>query len=339
MLRRDMPPLRPWLLAALGSAFVASGAVAAGPAPAERAAPNADLKAQAAALYKEGAGLFKLGKFKEAGERFQAAYNLDPSPILLYNLARAAEELGEAGTAVGHYKAYLARYPQAEDRAEVERRIRVLDAVAKTSAPGRLALSGIAEGATVTLNGAAPPAAGPDGLLALPAGTYVVRVVPPSGEASEQTLEVRSAATTTASFASGDPMAGEGDTAATDARPYRLWGWVGVGVGVVVAGAGAYFYADSFSAADAYEKYGKRVDSLDPNSPTYDAAAAKLGGKADDEMDRMDRDLLLGRVLLSVGGVAAAAGVTLVVLDATRGGGSTTVLVPYPGGAGLVTHF
>lgn len=336
MLPADMLPLRPWLLAALGSVFAVPGAFAAGPTRAAPVSASNDLEAQAATLYKEGAGLFKLGKFKEAAERFQAAYNLDPSPILLYNLARAAEEQGEAGTAVGHYKAYLARYPQAEDRAEVERRIRVLEAVAKTTAPGRLVLGGLPEGATVTLNGAAPPAPGPDGQFSLPPGNYVVRVVPVTGEPVTQTVEVRTAATATLSF-SGDAS---GDASgATGGRPYRLWGWIGVGVGAAVAGAGAYFYFDSYSAADDFEKYGKKVDGLDPNSGTYEEDVTKYAGKADDSLDRMDSDLLLGRVLLSIGGLAVAAGATLVVLDATAEHPSTTALVPYPGGAGFVTTF
>ncbi len=93
---------------------------AASPSPAE-------------SLYAEGVGLFKAGKFEEAAERFQQAYNIDPSPILLYNLARAAEELGRAKAAVGHYKAYITRFPEAPDRTEVERRIRTLEAVLKAT--------------------------------------------------------------------------------------------------------------------------------------------------------------------------------------------------------------
>lgn len=345
MLRRRMTrltALRPCLLAALGAALLAPTlGVAAPPAPAS-ATPTAgspeDLKGQAAALYKEGAGLFKLGKFKEAAGRFQAAYNLDPSPILLYNLARAAEEQGEAATAVGHYKAYLARYPQAEDRAEVERRIRVLEAVAKSSVPtGALALTGLPAGGALTIDGAAPPEATAEGTLPLAPGRHVVRHVPAEGEPRELVVEITSGATATLDFAGAG---GEGgDSAPGDARPFRLWGWIGVGLGVAVAGAGTYFYLDSYSAADDFEKYGKKVDALDPASPTYTSDLDTYDGKAKDASDRMDSDLLLGRVLLSVGGVAAAAGVTFLIIDGTRTAEPSAAFVPYPGGAGFVTTF
>ena len=333
--------LRPCLLAALGTALVAPTlAVAGPPAPASAtppAGPSEDLKAQAAALYKEGAGLFKLGKFKEAAGKFQAAYNLDPSPILLYNLARAAEEQGEAGTAVGHYKAYLARYPQAEDRAEVERRIRVLEAIAKTTvATGSLALVGLPADGTLTIDGAAPPAATPEGTLPLAPGRHVVKHAPVEGAPREFVVEIASGATSTLDFAAEDSGGTSGGGAG---RPFRLWGWIGVGLGVAVAGAGTYFYLDSFGAADDFEKYGKKVDALDPASPTYTSDLDKYDRKARDASDRMDSDLLLGRVLLSVGGVAAAAGVTFLIIDGTRTAEPSAAFVPYPGGAGFVTTF
>lgn len=347
MLRPGMPVLRTRiggvrLALSLGVApFTASAAAPASPSASPAATAGPDLKAQAAALYKEGAGLFREGKFREAGERFQAAYNLDPSPILLYNLARAAEELGDATTAVSHYKAYLARYPQAEDRAEVERRIRVLEAVRKTAATGSLALAAVPEGAQILIDGAPAPAPGPDGLRALSPGPHVVRIVPVDGPASETSIDAHAGATVTVAY---DPAASPAGDAGP-ARPLRLWGWISTGVGVAVAGVGTYFYLDSFSAADDYKKYGNQVDALDPGSPSYLADLDRLDGKSQDALDRMDTDLLLGRVLLGVGGVAIAGGVTMLVLDLTRSDAAapeaapSATLVPIPGGLGLVGQF
>jgi len=309
--------------------------------PSPAATGGQDVNAQAASLYKEGAGLFREGKFREAGERFQAAYNLDPSPILLYNLARAAEELGDATTAVGHYKAYLARYPQAEDRAEVERRIRVLEAVRKTAATGSLALAAVPEGAQIYIDGIEAPAIGPDGLRALSPGPHVVRIVPVDGPATETSVDAHAGATVTVAY---DPEASpEGE--AGPARPLRMWAWISTGVGVAVSGVGTYFYLDSFSAADDYKKYGNQVDALDPGSRSYRVDLERLDAKSQAAHDRMDADLLLGRVLLGVGGVAIAGGVTMLVLDLTRSEAAVSeaapsaTLVPIPGGVGLVGQF
>jgi tetratricopeptide (TPR) repeat protein len=333
---------------ALWAGLAPMSALAAPPAPAPASAaasapssaPAGDIRTQAAALYREGAGLFKEGRFREAGERFQAAYNLDPSPILLYNLARAAEELGDATTAISHYKAYLARYPQADDRAEVERRIRVLEAVRKTAATGSLALVAAPAGATILVDGAPAPAAGPDGLRPLNPGQHVVRIVPLDGPPSESTIDVHAGATVTVTY---DPEAVPVEAAGA-ARPLRLWGWISTGVGVALAGVGTYFYLDSYAAADDYKKYGNQVDALDPGSPTYLADLDRLDDRSQDALDRMDTDLLLGRVLLGLGGVAVAGGVTMLILDLTRAESTSetapkATLVPVPGGLGLVGTF
>ncbi len=58
------------------------------------AQPTDDAQAQAGAVYQQGVSAFKAGDFQTALERFERAYKLDPSPILLYNLARAHQEMG-----------------------------------------------------------------------------------------------------------------------------------------------------------------------------------------------------------------------------------------------------
>ena len=98
------------------------------PAKAEQPQKQLTAKEQAAIYFQEGRAFFKAKDFRKASERFQAAYNLDPVPILLYNLARASEEMGEPDKAIEHYRFYLKRLgPKAEDRGEVERRIRVME--------------------------------------------------------------------------------------------------------------------------------------------------------------------------------------------------------------------
>ncbi|MEZ4472685.1 MAG: tetratricopeptide repeat protein [bacterium] len=84
---------------------------------------------QAQALFQKGAEAFRAEHFEEALRYFEAARTLDPAPVLTYNIARAHEEMGQAQAAIDAYRAYLQAAPDAEDRADVERRIRVMRAI------------------------------------------------------------------------------------------------------------------------------------------------------------------------------------------------------------------
>jgi tetratricopeptide (TPR) repeat protein len=290
---------------------------------------SAEALNEAKRLYAEGASLFKQGKFREAADRFQAAYNLDPSPILLYNLARAAEEMGDAHQAIDHYKAYLARYPQAEDRDEVQRRIRVLEAVTRHN--GRLVLENVPAGANVTFNDAPPPAADADGSWALAPGRYAVRVQPQDGAPWAQDVDVRSDETLKLSYASDG--AGVSGTAGLMDRPLLLGGCIAGGVGVALAGGALYFGLQSSAATDDFHRYEKQIQ----NGKTDDATLKRKNQAQDDARS----DARIANILWGVAGAAAATGVTLLILDLTgqpsQSGG--TALVPVPGGVGLIGTF
>ncbi|MEZ4432503.1 MAG: tetratricopeptide repeat protein [bacterium] len=102
--------------------------------PALAAEPEAAAAAQAA--YREGVGAFKAGDYEAALARFEAAHALDPSPILLYNMARANEELGRPAAAIRRFEQYLDAAPDASDREDVERRIRVMRAIVENIEDG-----------------------------------------------------------------------------------------------------------------------------------------------------------------------------------------------------------
>ena len=90
---------------------------------------------QAAQVYQEGVAAFKAKAFPQALELFERAYKLDPSPILIYNLARTHEEMGHAAEAIDHFGLYLTRVPGAADRADVERRVRVMKKILEQVKP------------------------------------------------------------------------------------------------------------------------------------------------------------------------------------------------------------
>ena len=88
------------------------------------ASPENHERLEARKAFAKGRTLFEQGDFRAAMRLFQRANRFEPSPVLSYNIARAAEELGWAGMAIEHYRIYLRETPAAEDRDEVERRVR-----------------------------------------------------------------------------------------------------------------------------------------------------------------------------------------------------------------------
>jgi tetratricopeptide (TPR) repeat protein len=81
---------------------------------------------------------FALGRFPEAAEHFEKAFEAKPDPALLYNAAQAHRLAGNKERALALYQSYLRVYGNKDKRVEVEARIRELkEAIAKPApAPG-----------------------------------------------------------------------------------------------------------------------------------------------------------------------------------------------------------
>jgi len=86
-----------------------------------------DPKTEALKLFEQSAGLYREGKFAEAADLLERAYGMHKEPVLLYNLARAYDGLGENQKAVDAYKRYLEQVPDAKDRGAIERRVDTLE--------------------------------------------------------------------------------------------------------------------------------------------------------------------------------------------------------------------
>ncbi|HXJ24025.1 MAG TPA: tetratricopeptide repeat protein [Polyangia bacterium] len=81
--------------------------------------------------FDRGAKLYNLGHFQEAIPEFEKAYDLDPSPIFLFNIAQSHRQLGNKERALFFYRRYLEQAPNAANRDDVERRMKELDAALK----------------------------------------------------------------------------------------------------------------------------------------------------------------------------------------------------------------
>src|SRR5690349_18581392 len=65
--------------------------------------------------------------FKTAATEFEAAYGITKDPVLLYNIGESWEKAGDGHKAVTNYKAYLKEQPNAQDKAEVQKRIATIE--------------------------------------------------------------------------------------------------------------------------------------------------------------------------------------------------------------------
>ncbi len=95
-------------------------------APAARAESGSSESAQA--HFDRGAKLYNLGHFQEAIPEFEQAYDLDPSPIFLFNIAQSHRQLGNKERALFFYRRYVEQAPNAPNLDDVQRRMKELQA-------------------------------------------------------------------------------------------------------------------------------------------------------------------------------------------------------------------
>ncbi|MBI2894524.1 MAG: hypothetical protein HYY06_13310 [Deltaproteobacteria bacterium] len=97
-----------------------------GPVRAQERPGEGGDRARALALFERSETEYQEGNFSEAAALLRQAYDLHSEPILLYNLGRALEGLGEAAGAIDAYGRYLAADGNAPDRGAIEQRIATL---------------------------------------------------------------------------------------------------------------------------------------------------------------------------------------------------------------------
>ncbi len=77
-----------------------------------------------------GESLYRSGRFEEAAREYEEAYRLSERPALLYNIYLSQRDAGNASRSAWALREYLAREPNAQDRAALEVRLRALEATA-----------------------------------------------------------------------------------------------------------------------------------------------------------------------------------------------------------------
>jgi tetratricopeptide (TPR) repeat protein len=113
----------------------ASGGPAEAPAP-----PSGPQEAEMQAHRAVGHRLYRLGRYEEAVAAFRRAYEVKADARLLFDIAECYREMGAVDQALFYYDRYLAGWPDAFDRAEVDEKVAELEAM-RGGAPARTAVA------------------------------------------------------------------------------------------------------------------------------------------------------------------------------------------------------
>jgi tetratricopeptide (TPR) repeat protein len=125
--------------------------------------------------YEKGMKAYTLGKFPEAIEEFEKAYELRSEPIFLYNIAQSHRQNNAPQRAIFFYRRYLEADPNVKNRADIEKRIKDMET--------QLNAQKEKENANLT------PAPAPQPNL-LPQPTYTTQPIPGEGTGTSQPVTV-----------------------------------------------------------------------------------------------------------------------------------------------------
>jgi hypothetical protein len=252
--------------------------------------------------------------FKTAASEFEAAYAITKDPVLLFNIGESYEKSGDGKRAVQSYKDYLAANPDAQDKSEIEKRIRAIEAkhgkLVDQSAPDDTPPATAAPSAVTPETTAPPPAATPSS--------------EPATEAAPAAPPLPSSATPERAAAPPPPPVAT--PAAVETRPppgildegpmtrMRVAAWIGVGSTLALLAAGAIL---GLAAQSRSDEIGRQLSFVDmTNQPNkYDSAT-------DNQLAQLRSDGKLYNALgISFYSLAAASAVVttvLFVVDAKR---------------------
>jgi tetratricopeptide (TPR) repeat protein len=92
---------------------------------------------EAKAHYKKGLALYALEKFGDAALEYEAAFEIEPDPALLYNAAQAHRLAGNKQRALALYQNYLRMFPQQPNLKDVHRHIGALKTAIESETKAR----------------------------------------------------------------------------------------------------------------------------------------------------------------------------------------------------------
>jgi hypothetical protein len=270
-----------------------------------------------------GAAQDAFGKqhFHAAATEFERAYDITKDPVLLYNIGEAWQKAGEGKKAVVSYKAYLKANANAQDRADVQKRIRSIEQkklkIADQSAPGDVIPPLVAE---------APPQPSPAPVVTAKQETLTPDFDAPAPSPAPAQVAVEPAPVAPVPVAAPPPPAAVAEKPEKPAEPsgglledqpvskMRVAAWICVAGTVAVLTAGAIFALSAQARADEISRRFNFVDSTGQPRP-FDAMAQNDYNnlKSDGQLYNS-----LGIGFFSAAGALAVVTTVLFVVDAKR---------------------
>ncbi len=277
-----------------------------------QAKPTADEAAAAREHYKRGTTLYDLGKYVEAIQEFQQAYEIKDDPVLLYNIAQSFRLSNQYSEALRFYKTYLRRAPKAPNRDEVETKIADMENLIQQQQRVQTmpSVDAIPPKGDKPANIGARPATGVPAATTARTTTEPTHTEPVAPRTTEPTTPDTTEPTTrtepteptktdnSTAAATTPPRDDHTDTGTKPGRGLLIGGIVIAAVGVAALGAGIGMGALASSKATSVQ-----------NAPMFDPSADSQGKMFN----------TVGLVLDIVGGVAVAAGVVVAVLGVMKG--------------------
>ncbi len=239
--------------------------------------------------------------FRHAAAEFEATYYITKDPLLHYNIAEAWHQGGEGNKAVAAYKAYLSANTSSQDRSDVQKRIRAIEAnhfvVVDKSLPDAETSPAVAAPAT-------PPAS-----PALAANTAALAAQPVASPTPPVAVPVAAPAP-----AQNDSTPPNGLFDEAPPSRMRTVAWIGVAATVATLTAGTIFGLTAQARADDVNRALTYVNAS--GQPATFNMSAQL-----DYQSRVDDGQLYNRLgisFLTIGAAIAATTTVLFVLDIKR---------------------
>jgi len=292
------------------------------PHPALAADPRAEAptsaeqrKTAAKARYEEGVEAYRATRYADAVRLFLEADALSPSAALSYNIARAYEKLADDAQTLRWYRNYLRLEPGAKNAAEVRGYVETLSAGLAKLGLQQLTVLTTPPGATVAIDGT-PLGVSPLTVELRP-GTHSAQVSRRGFADVNGTFSLPAATpidmrVTLQASPTGDAKAPDADR--ETGRRFGIAPYVTLG-----AAAACFASAGIFEALRRSAQNSARTEQV------------QLAYEQD--IDDMNSRQTTARVLLGVGGVLAATGVTLLVLNTPLTPESRARVAAVPGGA------
>jgi tetratricopeptide (TPR) repeat protein len=95
-------------------------------------------KLEAESAYKRGQALYMKDDYEGAAKQFKAAYDLDPDPVYLFNIAQAMRLANKCADASAYYKRFLVEAKKAPNEEVVKQYIVEVDECAKQQEPPKV---------------------------------------------------------------------------------------------------------------------------------------------------------------------------------------------------------